>query len=452
MDNCAKILSQAGYAVETSLTGRAGLEKLKDQMFDVVVVDLKLPDINGIEILKFARQINPDMMIVMITGYSTVATAVEAMKSGAYDYIPKPFTKDEFLTVITKAIEKVDLIRENKRLREELHLRSSLDNLVGKSPKMQKIYQLIEKVAPTESNVLIYGETGTGKELLARALHTKSRRQGKPFVPIDCTALPESLLESELFGHLKGSFTGAIATKPGLLETADEGTIFLDEIGNISLVTQGKLLRVIQEREFKPVGGTETRKVDIRLIAATNKDLEEMVKEEKFREDLFYRLNVVPIFMPPLRERKSDIPLLAYHFLKKYPREDGKPIEGISSEAMKFLVEYDWPGNVRELENIIERAIVLSNDKMINPEHLPFGIQGIKLRLPTEALRTKDELKKAKRQLQKQVTDKIEKSFLLSTLERNQWNISNCAKETGIDRANFHALMRKHSIKRPRHQ
>lgn len=453
LTNCAKILTQAGYTVETALNAKQGLEKLKGRVFDVLIVDLKLPDMNGIEVIKLAGQIRSEIITIMITGYSTVATAVEAMKIGAYDYIPKPFTKDELLIVVNKAVEKLELIRENRSLRQELKIYAvPPGGMVGKSPKIQEVYQIIDKVAPTESNVLIYGQSGTGKELVARAIHAKSARQHKQFVPVDCVTITESLLESELFGHIKGSFTGALASRPGLLETADEGTVFLDEIGNINPVIQGKLLRVIQEREFKPVGGTEMKKINIRLIAATNKNLEEMIVQGTFREDLFYRLNVVPIFVPPLKERKSDIPTLAYHFLKKCSLENKKQIEAISPEAMKFLVEYDWPGNVRELENVIERSVVMSDSNIIQPENLPFGIlsrlSGIKI--PAELLRTKNELKKAKQLLQKEVADKLEKHFLLAALSRNNWNISDCAKESHIDRANFHALMRKHGIKRPK--
>jgi len=450
LTNCAKILSQAGYSVETAASAGEGLRQLKEHAFDLLLVDLKLPDASGLEVIKAAKVMHPDIMPIMITGYANVATAVEAMKIGAYDYMAKPFTKDELLIAVGKALEKLQLITENRSLRQKVQSNVAAQaGLVGKNARMQEVYHLIDKVAVTESNVLICGESGTGKELVAQAIHAKSSRKDRPFVPVDCVTIAEALLESELFGHVKGSFTGAIADKPGLMEMAEGGTLFLDEIANVSMAVQGKLLRVIQEREFKPVGGTKTIKVHTRLIAATNKNLEEMIKQGTFREDLFYRLNVVQIIIPPLRERKSDIPVLAYHFLRKYALENKKQIDGITTEAMKFLVEYDWPGNVRELENIIERSVVMSDERMIYPENLPFGIQGLKLKIPAELLRTNEDLKKAKQILQKEVADRLEKHFIVAALNRNEWNVSKCAHEIQMDRANFHALMRKHGIKKP---
>ncbi len=318
-ESCKRILEEERYEVETALSGKEAFDKMKANPFDIIITDLKMPGIDGMEVLKTFRKEYPDSIIIMITGFSTVETAVEAMKLGAFDYIPKPFTPDEVSIVVKRAIEKKSLMTENVYLRQELQEKYGFHNIVGKSKKMQEIYRIIAKVATTDSTVLIYGQSGTGKELIARAIHFNSPRREKQFVPVDCAVLSENLLESELFGHVRGSFTGAVTTKP-----ADGGTVFLDEVGNISLSIQAKLLRVLQEREFTPVGGTKAKKVDIRLIAATNKDLEKMIKEETFREDLYYRLNIVPIYLPPLRERQEDIPILAVHFLKKYAEEMGK--------------------------------------------------------------------------------------------------------------------------------
>ncbi len=298
-ESCERILIEEGHTVDIALSGKEALTKMKEHPYDIVITDLKMPGIDGMEVLKTVRKDYPDTLVIMITGFSTVETAVEAMKLGAFDYIPKPFTPDEVTVVVGKALEQKSLLLENVYLRQELQEKYGFHQLVGKSKKMQEIYRTIVKVAPTDRTVMIYGGTGTGKELVARAIHFNSPRRDKPFVPVDCAVLSENLLESELFGHVKGSFTGAISTKPGLFEVADGGTLFLDEVGNISISIQTKLLRVLQEREFKPVGGTISKKVNIRLIAATNKDLEKMIKDGTFMEDLYYRLNIVPIHLPP---------------------------------------------------------------------------------------------------------------------------------------------------------
>jgi transcriptional regulator with GAF, ATPase, and Fis domain len=318
---------------------------------------------------------------------------------------------------------------------------------VGKSKKMQEIYRIIAKVAMTDSTVLIYGQSGTGKELIARAVHFNSPRREKQFVPVDCAVLSENLLESELFGHIRGSFTGAVSTKPGLFEVADGGTVFLDEVGNISLAIQAKLLRVLQEREFTPVGGTKAKKVDIRLIAATNKDLERMIKEETFREDLYYRLNIVPIYLPTLKERQEDIPLLSVHFLKKYAEEMGKTVKGFTSEAMEKLMKYPWPGNVRELENVIERTVVMTEDEMVRVEHLILPGQQEKEVWEEHVPMTSEELKELKKQAREKAVEEIEKTFVLNALERHQWNVTRAAEEVGMLRPNFQALMRKYNLR-----
>src|SRR4030042_2627395 len=344
---CFKILSDAGYDVKTLLSGADVLPVIEKEMFDVILLDLKMPGVDGLEILKEVRQVNTDIVVIIITGYATVNSAVEAMKLGAYDYISKPFTADELCIRVEKALEKRKLVNENVYLRQELSEKYGFGNIIGKSKVMQEIYMVVEKVTATDSTILIRGHSGTGKELIARAIHHNSHRKDKKFIAVDCGALPETLLESELFGHVKGSFTGAIVPTPGLLEPADRGTFFLDEVGDLSPGIQAKLLRVLQEKEFRPVGGVKNIKVDVRLLAATNKNLEQMIEEGKFREDLFYRLNIVPVYLPLLKDRKEDIPLLTQHFLKTASQKQNKKIKGMPPETMNILMEYDWPGNVQ---------------------------------------------------------------------------------------------------------
>ncbi len=445
--SCRKILEGGGHDVLTVLSGQGAFDLLEKEPIDIVITDMKMPGIGGIQVLEKVKEKYPDIAVIMITGYSTVQSAVQAMKLGAFDYIPKPFTPDEVLIVVEKALEKKSLIIENIYLRKELEAKYGFDNIIGSSPKMQEVYKLIRKVAPTDSTVLIRGESGTGKELIARALHFNSPRKQKPFVTVDCGVLAQELLESELFGHVKGSFTGAIVTKPGLFEVANGGSIFLDEIGDTSQNFQSKLLRVIQEREFTPVGEVKSKKVDLRFIVATNKDLEKLVEDEKFREDLFYRLNVVSIRVPLLKERKDDIPLLAYHFLKKYGQEMKKKIKSISVEAMNMLIDHTWPGNVRQLENVIERAIVMAEGDTITTEHLPFVVRSEVAHPDTFIPKTSEELKEAKRRLRESAVGNVEKSFILDALTRNDWNITKSAKEVGMLRPNFQALMRKYNIR-----
>jgi len=446
-ESCKRILEEEGYEVDIALSGKEAFEKMKGNPFDIVITDLKMPGIDGMEVLGTFRKEYPDSIIIMITGFSTVETAVEAMKLGAFDYIPKPFTPDEVTIVVKKAIEKKSLMLENIYLRQELQEKYGFHNIVGKSKKMHEIYRIIAKVAMTDSTVLIYGQSGTGKELIARAIHFNSPRREKQFVPVDCAVLSENLLESELFGHVRGSFTGAVTTKPGLFEVADGGTVFLDEVGNISLSIQAKLLRVLQEREFTPVGGTKSKKVDIRLIAATNKELEKMIKEETFREDLYYRLNIVPIYLPTLKERQEDIPLLAVHFLKKYTEEMGKTIKAFTPEAMEKLMKYPWPGNVRELENVIERTVVMTDDEMVRVEHLILPGQQEKEILENQIPLTSEGLKEIKKQMREKAVEEIERAFVLNALERHQWNVTRAAEEVGMLRPNFQALMRKYNLR-----
>ncbi len=445
--SCERILTEEGYEVQTRLSAADALELLAQDNFDLVIADLKMPGMNGIELLRAIKQDYPNISVIMITGYSTVESAVEAMKGGAADYLPKPFTPDQVAVVVQKVLAARSILLENIYLRNELQAKYRFSNIIGSSRNMQEIYRLISKVAPTGATVLITGESGTGKELIARAIHFNSLRKDRPFVPVDCAVLSENLLESELFGHVKGSFTGAIVTKPGLFEVADGGTLFLDEIGNISLTTQGKLLRVIQEREFTPVGGTKIKKVDVRIIAATNKDLPEKIKDGSFREDLFYRLNIVPLPLPPLRERRDDIPLLAQHFLEKYSRELGRKPKTLSPAAVEVLMRYSWPGNVRELENTVERVTVMTEEEVILPKHFPLPLQespeGIRFEVP----KTSDGLREIKRHLRDKAVEDIERLFVISALSRNDWNVTRSAKEVGMLRPNFQALMRKYNIR-----
>ncbi len=357
-------LEKEGNSVETAENGNIALDMIRNQDFEVVVSDIRMPGISGIELLEKIKEENPALPVIMITAFASPDDAVLAMKNGAFDYISKPFNVDEIKAVIESATSK---LKKSSSTKEQS---DAFPEIIGKSREMLKIFDMIRRIAPTPANVLIYGESGTGKELVARAIHNHSKVAEAAFVPITCSAIPEDLMESELFGHVKGSFTGAIEDKPGLFMEADKGTAFLDEIGELTPIIQTKLLRVLQEREIKPVGGTRIQQISIRIIAATNKILEEEISAGRFREDLFYRLAVVPLRVPPLRERKGDVPLLVEHFLKKYSRQLGKEIQEISSYALEVLMNYDFPGNVRELENIIERGVALESSNIILPESL----------------------------------------------------------------------------------
>jgi two-component system response regulator PilR (NtrC family) len=368
------MLAKEGYEVDVAEDGMAALSLLDKKIYDLVITDIIMPKIKGTELLKKVKEVHPETVVIMITAYASTESAVEAMKEGAYDYITKPFSVEEIKVIIAKALERGKLERENLFLKRELDKGHSFESIIGVSPVMQRVFDLIERVSQTKTNILISGESGTGKELVARAVHNKSQRKSLPFVVINCGGIPENLLESDLFGHVKGSFTGAISHKEGLFEIADTGTIFLDEVGELTAPIQVKLLRAIQERTFKRVGGTEDISVDVRIIAATNKDLEHEVIEGKFREDLYWRLKVIELKLPPLRERKEDIPLLAEHFLKKFSVEQGKEIKKISTYALEVLKDYSFPGNVRELENIIERSVALEHSNIVLPESLALSV------------------------------------------------------------------------------
>ncbi|MBN2265443.1 MAG: sigma-54-dependent Fis family transcriptional regulator, partial [Candidatus Aminicenantes bacterium] len=357
-DVLAQLLTSEGYEIEISGSGEEALEKFPSRSFDVILLDLLMPGMDGIETLRRLKRFDPLTPVIIITAYGSVESAIEAMKIGALDYVQKPFKHDDLLLALEKALERKRLQDENIRLKDELRQRFGFENIIGKSQAMQNVFELVKAAAPTRSTILLQGESGTGKELVARAIHMNSNRAEAPFITVNSGSLPPDLLESHLFGHVKGAFTGAVALKKGLFEAADKGTIFFDEISSINLETQAKLLRVMQEKEFMRLGGTQTIKVDVRILAATNTDIEQLIVQKSFRQDLFYRLNVIKIEIPPLRDRKEDIPLLVKHFAEIYARENGKRVEGVSEDVLEILDGHGWPGNVRELENLIERAVV----------------------------------------------------------------------------------------------
>ncbi len=441
-ESCRRVLEPEGYVVKTADSGGGGLKALAAGDVDLVLTDLKMPDMDGIEVLVKIKENWPDVEVIIMTGYGTVKTAVKAMKMGVFDYIEKPFSPADLVALVRKAFERRKLPAADAVLREAVPSHYELSNIVGVSQEMQKVFQLIAKVAITGSTVLITGESGTGKELVARAIHFNSPRKDQPFVIVDCTAIPETLIESELFGHAKGAFTGASEKKKGLLETANGGTIFFDEIGNLNLAVQAKLLRVLQEREFRPLGEKKTVHVDVRFISATNKDLKVMTREGTFREDFFYRLNIFPIHIEPLRDRREDIPHLAQHFLEKYRKELDKNVPHISAEAMKLLVFHDWPGNARQLENTIHRAVIMCQGKTIKPEHL----SSLETSEREEVPKTVAELKERKKNLRLKSVEDIEKIFLIEALRRNNMNVSRASSDVGMQRTNFHALMKKYNI------
>jgi len=444
-EGCRLAFSNSGHLVSTRMTGRAGLDALLDGQFDVVLLDMKLPDIDGMELLRTLRKEKPDVYVIIMTGYSTVQNAVEAMKLGAFDYLAKPFSDDELVLAVERAVEKKSLVEENLSLRRQLVDRFGFNNIVGKNPEILRIFDQIERVAPTDSTVLLCGESGTGKELFARAIHAHSQRAGKQFVAVDCSTLAPSLLESELFGHVKGAFTGAVQDKMGIFEVARNGTLFLDDIANLSVEIQGKLLRVIELQEFKPVGASSLKKTNVRIIAATNKDLKALVGEGTFRDDLFYRLNVFPIFIPPLRERRDDIPRLAYHFLRQFCQQTGKRIRGFSDDALEVLVNYQWPGNVRQLKNVIERLVIMADQTFLDLIYLLDHMQVKRSWKFHSVPETLDELKAFKKCLLDEF-GQAEKAFLIKALKASGGNITRAAEKVGMQRSNLSALMKKHKL------
>ncbi|MEO0106352.1 MAG: sigma-54 dependent transcriptional regulator, partial [candidate division WOR-3 bacterium] len=414
--------------------GKRAIEEVELNEWDVALVDLKMPKMDGIEVLREIRKIKPDIPVIIITGHGTVDTAVLAMKEGAADYIMKPFNPDEIDIIIKKLLEQQRIIKENILLRQELTKRFQLQSIIGKSPTMQRVFEMIKTVAPTKSTVLIRGESGTGKELVARAIHELSPRSKGPFIAASCGAMPETLLEAELFGYEKGAFTGATSQHKGRIEMAHTGTLFLDEIGDISMKTQIDLLRFLQEREFRRIGGSELIKVDVRIIAATNKSLEDMIKNGVFREDLYYRLNVITIHLPPLRERKEDIPLLTEHFLKRFNIENKKNIEGISNTVLNLFMNYEWPGNIRELENVMEHSVVVARGSIIELGDLPQYLTEVQhnFELPKKDLKL----------------EYWEKEHILKVLNLCKWNIKRAAAVLGINRVTLYNKMRRYDLKK----
>jgi DNA-binding NtrC family response regulator len=446
-DGCALSLGNKGYKVDTCPNGRAGLEEIRQGDYDVVLLDLRLPDMDGMDILKTAYREKPTLCIVVITGFSTVKGAVEAIKAGAFDYLSKPFTENDLLLTVNRALEKKRLIEENLSLRKEVQERFGFQNIIGENPQVLNIYEQVRKVAPLDSAVILYGESGTGKELFARAIYANSLRVGRPFVAMDCSALSPGILESELFGHVRGAFTGALEDKAGIFEMANGGTLFLDEISNLPPDVQGKLLRVLESKEYKPVGGSQIKKSDVRIISATNRDLKALVEEDHFREDLFYRLNVFPIFIPALRDRKDDIPRLVYYFLNLFCRKTGKRVEGFTDEALEALIRYDWPGNVRELKNVVERLVILAEGKTLENVYplYPMRLHGGSK--ADQAPQTAGELRDFKRHLIEETYEMVEKTFLLKALEACQGNITQAALRVGMQRPYFHSLLKKYGLK-----
>ncbi|MFW6159547.1 MAG: sigma-54-dependent transcriptional regulator [Acidobacteriota bacterium] len=433
-DSCTQVLKRAGYEVMGAENALQGLDLFKKEKIDLVLLDLKLPKLNGFEALSRLKKEQPDLPVIIITGHASIESAVETIKRGAFDYLAKPFSPEELRVMVKKALDSSKHLQERQKERQFPEKNSTFNMVIGRSPAMQKVMEVFRKVSPTESTVLISGESGTGKELLAREIHNHSPRKKAPFVVVDCGALVESLFESELFGHVKGSFTGAYETKHGRFEVANGGTIFLDEISNISLNIQAKLLRVIQEREVTRIGSSRPIKVDVRIIAATNQNLADCVREGKFREDLFYRLSVVPIHLPPLRRRKEDIQLLVDHFLQKYNKKAKKRIKILSPSVKKALEEYDWPGNIRELENTIERAVVLTPGEELELKNLIYHGIGSSFSLfqPSGGeFRTLGE---------------IEKEYIQAALQAQHGNKSRTARVLGIDRKTLLAKIKKYKL------
>ena len=421
-ESLERTLTREGYRVVLASDGRAALERVQAGGVDLIVTDLRMPGLTGLELLRAAKAIRPDVDVILLTAFGTVEEAVKAMKDGAYDFLTKPFRREQLLKLVDKALERRDLIEQNKALKKQLEDIRAKGQMIGASPAFRRMLTLVEQIADSSATILIQGESGAGKELVARAIHERSGRRTGPFVAVNCAALPETLLESELFGYEKGAFTGAAGRKEGRFELAHGGTLFLDEVADLSLVTQPKILRVLQEGEFERLGGTRTIQVDVRIVAATNQDLTEMVREKRFREDLYYRLNVITVRVPPLRERHEDIRLLAQHYLRVYAAKNGRKLEGLSNEALERLESYAWPGNVRELENLIERTVLLARKDRIDAEDLPEEVAGVK-RPPRDAIL----------ELVGTPLAEVEQRLLDETLRITGGNKTQAAKLLGID-------------------
>jgi len=444
-DVLGRVLGQAGYVVSFAETGPEGLELARRGSYAAAIVDVMLPEMGGLEVLEELKKQDPEMVVLMITAFASMEMAIDAIKKGAFYFVPKPFDNQQLLHILASGLLQRRLEGENRELRTALRDQGRFMELVGKSPKILQVFQLVSQVAPSRSTILVVGESGTGKELVAKAIHQNSTRRDKPFVVVNSGSLPHELLESNLFGHVKGAFTGAVYAKKGLFELADKGTLFFDEIGNIPIETQSKLLRVMQEREFMRLGGVETLKVDVRVIAATNVDLRRAVEEGRFREDLYYRLNVIAIQLPPLRQRKEDIPALAQHFVDKYSQENAKAVEAVTPEALQILMDYDWPGNVRELENVIERGVVLSTGPYIGPELVPdqvrtspgfFHIPPVSV--PPEGINLRE------------VIAGFERRIIESTLEATGGVQKDAARLLGLKPTTLNEMIKRHGIPLPR--
>ncbi len=438
LENYSRLLKRMDYECITEKDSVKAVKELNQLSPDVILTDLRMPGKSGFDILDASKELNPDMPVILITAHANIPTAVEAVKHGAFDFIAKPFSSGQLKIVIERAMRQKTLADENRQLKEQLKASLMMNELTGKSPAIQEVIEIIKRVSQTDANILITGESGTGKELVAKAIHTRSLRKSKPFVPVDCAALPENLLESELFGYEKGAFTGANTSKPGLFETAHGGTLFLDEIGEIPMTMQAKLLRAIQERQVRRLGSNKFIPIDVRIISATNRDIKRGISGKTFREDLYYRLNVIRINVPPLRERKGDIPVLALHFVSKFAALNKKSITGISPDAMEVLESYSWPGNVRELQNIMERAVVLCDGDKIIMEGFPKEIYIASSPLPMDNLPYK-EAKEAWRAA-------FERNYLTSLLKSTSGNISQAAQKAGIDRKTVHRLIKRYHL------
>ncbi|RPJ41980.1 MAG: sigma-54-dependent Fis family transcriptional regulator [Deltaproteobacteria bacterium] len=432
------ILKKSGYRSEYTLSAEEALGRVRGGAFDIVISDIRMPGMDGMQLLEELKKIQPYLVVIMVTGFATIKSAVDAIQKGAYDYLPKPFTPDEVRVIIQRAAEKIRLESENDALRRGLQPQVTFQNIIGNSPALQRVFDMIQKVADTDSNILITGETGTGKELAAKAIHNLSRRRGKAFQPINCGSLAEGILESELFGHVKGAFTGAVATRKGLIEVADGGTIFLDEVAETTPAFQIKILRVLQEGEFLRVGDTQPIHVDLRIIAATNRDLEKAVERREFRQDLYYRLKGIAIHLPPLRERTEDLPLLAYHFLKKY--RGNRKAELLDPQAIKALLAYKWPGNIRELEHVIEYALSMTAGDTIRVTDLPEEfLARVADKVTVQDNWMSSPFGKAK--------EEFEKFYISHILEESDWNVSEASRKAQMFRQNLQQKIRKYGLR-----